>query len=99
MKRYFPTSNKNSDSNPQTCTSTSSNNLQNDVVSVDDEHENSQKMPAPSKKRTCKFNKSWLEKEEFKVWLRDVRENEEMARCIVCKSEINVKWDGNCSIK
>ncbi len=38
----------------------------------------------------CKFADSWLEKGEFKQWLKHAAENNREAQCIYCKKKISI---------
>ena len=42
----------------------------------------------------CKFADSWLEKEEFKQWLKPVAENNREAYCLYCKKKDKRIFDG-----
>lgn len=51
------------------------------------------------KKRTCKFNQVWLQQDDFKNWLQSINEDDEKARCTVCSTTFNIKWDGIKAVK
>ncbi len=47
----------------------------------------------------CKFADSWLEKDEFKQWLKPVVENNREAYCTYCKKKISVASMGINAVK
>lgn len=47
----------------------------------------------------CKFADSWLEKDEFKQWLKPVAENNREAYCTYCKKKISVASMGINAVK
>ena len=41
---------------------------------------------------------SWLEEEEFKSWLRKVKDDKTKYRCIVCNKKLSLSTSGRCAL-